>query len=343
MNLSNIITKIEDVPQGWIFQHYLRKVGRPLSVPLDGRVVRMKSIFTPGDRVPSMYLLFNQEKRKYIYYDHSSNRKGDAIDLVKIILDTASFRNACNHIIDEYQKYVDEGHTYIDSSVEYSINLKPVYSASVKTKQFEKKETDFLNEFSINSSVLQYYNVTPLSSYILTKKEGDVYKEVMEQSNQLMFGFFDNFGELQKIYQPYNDYAKYLTFNSFYYHGFDQLQYQSDFLVLMSGAKDMWCASSLDGLDVEFMAPASENDILPEPLIKNLKSYYKYVFTLFDNDTAGKTAMVEYKKRYNIPYITLKSCHEQDFAKNIQKHNTLKVYSEFIAEISKKTDEYEVY
>ena len=54
------------------------------------------------------------------------------------------------------------------------------------------------------------------------------------------------------------------------------------------------------GYNLEVVAPDSENTVIKPYIIENLKSKYKKVITLFDNDTAGLSAIDKYKKLYNI-------------------------------------------
>ena len=53
-------------------------------------------------------------------------------------------------------------------------------------------------------------------------------------------------------------------------------------------------------------------------IIENLKSKYKKVLTLLDNDQAGHDAMSKYKKAHNINPIYLKS--EKDLSDAVAKY-----------------------
>ena len=59
------------------------------------------------------------------------------------------------------------------------------------------------------------------------------------------------------------------------------------------------------GYNIEVIAPNSENTIIKPYIIENLKNKYKKCITLFDNDEAGKKAIDNYKKMYDIKGVYL--------------------------------------
>ncbi len=54
------------------------------------------------------------------------------------------------------------------------------------------------------------------------------------------------------------------------------------------------------GYNLEVIAPDSENTLIKPYIIANLKTKYKKVITLFDNDKAGINAINKYKSMYDI-------------------------------------------
>jgi hypothetical protein len=337
MKLANIVTTIKEVPHTWIYKTYLKQFGRVINEPMDGRNIKIKSIFNPGDRVPSMYLLYSPKKKQYVFYDHSTSTKGDIIDIVKICLNTTSYAVVEQDVVSRYQKFLNDGFVYDEQEIEFDLELKPIYSAIDIIGEHNNLTKAFLKEWSINESVLEYLNVFPLNSYTLLKKENKVYTEVLTHENELLFGVYDDRGTLMKIYQPHNSYAKFISFKKDFYLGYEQLNWEAPVCVIMSGLKDLACCLSMDSLNIAVVAPPSENTLIDEKTIKLLLAHFPHVFTHFDNDVCGKQAMLEYKNTYNIDYITFKSYHENDFAKNVKKYSQVKIFEEFVAEINKKT------
>jgi hypothetical protein len=70
--------------------------------------------------------------------------------------------------------------------------------------------------------------------------------------------------------------------------------------------------------NIEAIAPHSENTVLDEDIIKELKEKYTGICTMFDNDRAGIDSMLKYKKRYNISGAHLKV--ENDLADCVEVH-----------------------
>jgi hypothetical protein len=77
LSITSIITDINEIPREWVFEHYLK-----LDVRLTGQDVKIKSLFNPVDKNPSMYIFFSSNNT-YRYKDFSTGKTGDALDLVK--------------------------------------------------------------------------------------------------------------------------------------------------------------------------------------------------------------------------------------------------------------------
>jgi DNA primase len=70
--------------------------------------------------------------------------------------------------------------------------------------------------------------------------------------------------------------------------------------------------------NAESIAPDSENSMIAESVIIKLKTKYKKVIVLFDNDEAGIKSMLKYKERYDLDYITLD--FEKDLSDTVKKY-----------------------
>ena len=55
-----LIPDIKSVPVTWVFEHYCR-----LDQKLTGQDIKIKSVFNPSERTPSMFIYFKQDKEKY--------------------------------------------------------------------------------------------------------------------------------------------------------------------------------------------------------------------------------------------------------------------------------------
>ena len=57
--------------------------------------------------------------------------------------------------------------------------------------------------------------------------------------------------------------------------------------------------------NIESIAPDSENTMISETVIKELKSKYSKIIILFDNDEPGIKAAQKYKEKYGLDYVIL--------------------------------------
>jgi hypothetical protein len=91
---------IKDVPVTWVFEYYCN-----LKEKLQGQDIRMKSLFNPNDKTPSMFIYLNKNKGVYYYKDFSSNNGGDFIDLVQRIFNLPDRFSAMQKITTDYATY----------------------------------------------------------------------------------------------------------------------------------------------------------------------------------------------------------------------------------------------
>ena len=287
LNTKNIVTKIEDIPSYWIFQHYLN-----IQEQLTGQDIKIKSIFNPTENTPSFCVYVDTSVMQYKFKDFSTGKQGSKIDLIMYLYDV-SFHDATLKIVDDYNEAIKNGnveHVSLAPEPKWEMNI-------VKTRKWNEDDAKYWLSFNIGSSILEKFNVRPLDYYTMERFKNNV-KEELKFDRKNTYGYFNKSDELIKIYQPFN--SKYKFFNvQDYMQGFDQLSYSEDFLVICSSLKDAMCLNSFD-FKLDVLAPASENAAIKPYVINNLKTKYKKIITLFDNDEAGQKAIEKYKKLYEI-------------------------------------------
>ena len=89
-------------------------------------------------------------------------------------------------------------------------------------------------------------------------------------------------------------------------------------MLITSSLKDLMDFNILNIGNIESVAPDSENSMINENIINDLKSKYKKIIVLFDNDDPGLKAAQRYKDRYGIDFITLSM--EKDLSDSIKIH-----------------------
>ena len=303
---KNLTTDYEQIPDTWIFEYYLK-----LGVALCGQDLKMRSPFNPNDKDPSFFIYYSNASRKYKFKDFSADKQGDGVELVQVMYKLERRYDAVLKITNDYNEFVSTNGNY--ASKEF------VPDERYKLTQFElrnwnKFDANYWLKYKIDSSLLEKYNVQPLKSYTLEKNNGE---DIIRIESLSTYGYFRKDGTLYKIYQPLNTKKKFLKVQD-YIQGVDQLKFDKPYLVMCSSLKDGLAFTKLGFKNAEFIAPDSENSILPERIILKLKERYKGICTLFDNDTAGLTSMQKYKERYNINGAHLKV--EKDIADCVKQH-----------------------
>jgi DNA primase len=108
-----------------------------------------------------------------------------------------------------------------------------------------------------------------------------------------------------------------------YIQGTDQLQYNCKYLIITSSLKDLMAFNKLGISNIEAIAPDSENTMIGERAIGELKLKYSNIIVLFDNDEPGVKAAERYKEKYGFSYILLPM--EKDLSDSVKEHGIDKV------------------
>ena len=312
INTKSLVVNESSVPSYWAFQYYLK-----LSETLNGQDLKIKSIWNPTERTPSMCIYVDKRQKCYMYKDFSTGKGGNKINLLKDMFDL-NYSEAVEKLINDYNHYVKKHGTA-------KLDFKPKSKWEielVKTRPWNQSDAQYWLQFRIGSSMLNEYNVTPIDYYKLIKEEdGEIKNKTIR--GKYMYGYYNKYNEVFKIYQPFRDQFKFYKIES-YIQGIDQLKYDQPYLVICSSLKDAMCLKSF-GYNLEVIAPDSENTMIKPYIIENLKSKYKKVITLFDNDEAGRKAIEAYAKAYNINGTAPTIC--KDISDAVKEHGFEKVHA----------------
>lgn len=306
LNTKLLLTRASDVPSAWGFQYYLK-----LGEALGSSSVKMHSIFR-REKTPSMHVYYNDSKNEWYYKDFSSGNGGNLIQLIQDMYQLNPSA-AMSKLITDYNDY-------IISNGEFKIqNFKSGSRYKVTDyvrRQWFTQDQEYWVPFGIGSDLLEKYNIKPLKEYTMTKDD-----EQLTIRNSNIYGFFRSDGTLYKIYQPKLKKKKFIKVTD-YTQGLDQLKYDRPYLVICSSLKDAMCLT-LFGFNIEVIAPDSENSIIKPSVINLMKDKYEKIITIFDNDDAGKAAILKYQTLYNIPGAVLEM--EKDIADSVYVHKLKEV------------------
>lgn len=278
---KNLVHDVKDVPVSWIFEHFCK-----LKEKLNGHDIKIKSMFNPKERTPSMCIYLTKDK-VYKYKDFSSGRGGSAIDLVKELTELP-YHKACQQVVEKYNDFVLHNNGGYDLQ-EFKQASKYKVS-STKPRQWNTSDQYFWTQFNIGTKLLTEHHVIPLESYCMIKDD----KELCIKGNYL-YGYHKADGSLYKIYQPKTLDKKFIKVSD-YVQGSEQIK-NHPFLIITSSLKDIMSLKSLK-LSIDIIAPDSENSLIKKELMNEYLKKYKKVVVLFDYDEAGIKAMERYQEVY---------------------------------------------
>lgn len=295
ISTKNLINDLNDVPDEWIYEYYLN-----LSEKLVGQNIKMLSAFNTKDKVPSMFIYFDITLNKYKFKDFSSGYSGLSWNLVQKLYNLTP-SEAKSKIINDYLNYLKNHVTVTKREITVHDTFKVV---DYEMRHWNTLDQKYWLQYKIGSSILNEYNVVPLSFFVMSKTEIDGTVTTYKFNKPYTYGYFRNDGELYKIYMPKVTDKKFIKIQN-YTQGIDQLKYQSKYLLIVSSLKDLMSFKKLGINNIECIAPDSENTMIGESVINQLKEKYNKILVLFDNDEPGLIAAQRYKVKYNIDFIKL--------------------------------------
>jgi len=290
LTTKNLIVTDVQIPGTWVFEYYL-----DLPEKLAGQDIKIISVFNPAERTPSMCIFMDKVSGEYKFKDFSTGKYGSKIDLVQELNDDVNnYSEAVFKIIQDFNSYVLQNGSYeVAEFKEYS-----KYQVDfTKTRPWKPDDRDYWLQFGIGTTILFEYNVKAIDYYKMSKEIDGELKEIKLRGPKL-YGYFDRNAKVYKIYQPLQKKHKFIKV---FHHiqGLDQLKYEQPYLIICSSLKDAMTLRHFN-YNIEVIAPDSENVMIKPYVIKNLKSKYKKIITLFDNDTAGLKAITKYHDTYDI-------------------------------------------
>lgn len=317
-NTKDLVHNVKDIPQIWIFEHFCK-----LKEKLTGQDIKIKSLFNPTERTPSM-CIYCTKTGEYKYKDFSTGKGGSAIDLVKD-LNQLSFYKASQLIIEQYNDFVLHNNGGYD--IEKFQKASKYKVTSYNARQWSTQDQYFWTQFNIGSKLLEAHNVKPLESYCMTKDDNELCIKGL-----YLYGYFKEDGTLYKIYQPKTLDKKFIKVES-YVQGWEQLNRYNN-LLITSSLKDLMSIKSFK-LEIDVLAPDSENTMLKPEVMEDLHKRFKKIIVMFDNDDAGLKAMQAYKEKYSYVELAVLPM-SKDVSDSIKDYGAKEVLKKLVPILDKK-------
>lgn len=307
---KNLVKSITDIPDEWIYAFYLE-----LTKPLSGRSMYLKSPFSETDNRPSFALYCKDGKYKFKDFSHGA--QGTAVDLVMAKFNL-TYSTACAKIINDFVANPDFEVEIVEEKVKFNIEC-----LDYEVRSWNMLDVKYWSAYQIGSDLLYEYNVRPLRSLSVM-----MYGETYIYRGDYMYGYFNNKGDLCKVYRPKESVLKFIRLQE-YIQGSDQIYSDRKLVLIQSSLKDIMALRSLN-LRISAVAPEGESAMLDKAFIEGLQSNGHLLATLFDGDKAGVKGMLKYKETYGLPYVYIPNPDENtkdiaDIRKNYSKQRALQL------------------
>lgn len=220
------------------------------------------------------------------------------------------------------------------------IKDKEVSKIQVEIQSFTDYELKWWNKYGITEDILHKYRVFSCKHVFLN---GQLF--ATSQQNCPIFGYYGGIikddgdkTELWRCYFPKRHNYRFITnWSSKKIQGLEQLPKEGKLLVITKSMKDVMV---LHSLGINAIAPNSENLFISDKVLVDLKSRFKYIIVLYDNDRPGLYNMSKIRKQYPeliytyIPH-KYKSKDISDFYKEHNRQKTINLIKDFIIWLKK--------
>lgn len=254
---------------------------------------KYRSPLRPNDTDPSFGLFlrkFGTGWHEYLWKDQGIGLHGTIFQLVESLygLNTLQARQqicadfGLGGVQYNSRKVVEHVPKFIDS-----IHIQIV------SKNFTSKESNYWRQINVDNTGLTRFNISSLAAYYMVR-------------NQFVPSFPKGMGFAYRIWNKYQLYFPQAPKESKFRNdwtetcvpGFLQLQYNSPLLLITKAYKDVACVSSFG---YETISPRGENILLPPQCMAYLRTKYKRIVTLFDNDGKHKASEYEGCQELHVP------------------------------------------
>jgi hypothetical protein len=284
------------------------------------------------DDLPSFSIFYSEKYGKLLFYDHATKDKGDCFVFVSQLFRINYFEALCKICADfglsdvslptEFKKSIRKRVPRKD--VDYS-TINKVISIRVKTKPYTKEELLWWSSQGIGLETLQKYNVFSIKKVFINS---------WIINTDFSFGYLEAKDGIYtwKIYSPLNLENKWINnADKSVIQGFSQLPETGDTLIISKSLKDSM--SIIENNNIYSCSIQSESGDIKLSVMSELKSRFKDIYLLMDNDKAGLRYGNELGIKHNIKTIFIPNTHWKDYTdmfKAIGKYYSVKILNKLI-------------
>ena len=301
---------------------------------------RMNSPLGDVDNKPSFSIFYSVKKGKYIFKEFRYGYIGDCVDFVRYFFGFKSNTQACMQILLDFG--IDTFHIQDDmSSSGFSgkkitvpkISRKKI-NLEVTIREWEEYDIQYWAEFGISLKWLEAGRVFPIKYYYFNKSirvaEKYAYVYVESKDNKVTY----------KIYQPYSKDKKWFSNNdSSVWELWDMMPQTGDLLIITKSRKD--ALSIMATMYIPSIALQAEGTKPKDQIIDELKSRFRYVILLYDNDYDKKTNWGRFNvtklvEMYNLPHIEIPDIYQAKDYSDLVKTTSDKTARKIVTKLLKE-------
>lgn len=176
-------------------------------------------------------------------------------------------------------------------------------------KPLTLQDFEYWNSFLISLPTLRIFNVRACSKAFVITRHSDNPLELNYTNTNPLYSY--DFGKgVYKLYRPLSPEKQYKfvsNTNSHDIQGMSQLPKSGELLIITSSLKDVMV---LYELGFNAIAPQSENTVIPEDIISELKSRFKRILIFYDSDKAGYESASKLAKNFDLETIFIPKEYE---------------------------------
>lgn len=293
---KDIYSRVDDVQ---ILNYYLGITKLPIMIKSPLR----------EDKNPS-FSVFMSRDGKIRYKDLAKGERGDIIDLLSQYWNL-DFQQTIDRIYSD-MKYFTKDNVRISKSIhseriaEGNSN-KELLNVECKVRDWELYDLEYWNSQGISIKWLQFGDIFPFSHSIITTSKG----KYIFNAEKYAYAYVERKDGIisLKLYQPKSKKYKWINnHDSSVWDLWDKLPAKGENLIITSSRKDALCVWENTGIPCTCMQ--AESYIPKDHIINELKSRFKNIYVLYDNDfnaeeNHGELLGKEICKHHNLKFIQI--------------------------------------
>ena len=211
------------------------------------------------------------------------------------------------------------------------IKDKEISKIQIEVQEFTDSELKWWGKYGISKDILKHFDVYSCKHVFLNDQ-----LFAKSQQHCPIFGYYGKKYqglELWRCYFPKRTSFRFITnWPSKKIQGYDQLPKKGKLLVITKSMKDSMCLYSCG---ITACAPNSENLFISDKVLEDLKSRFKNIVVLYDNDRPGLYNMAKIRREHpELTYVFIPKRYGSkdisDFYKDHGRKETLNLIKTFI-------------